>query len=280
MNNFIQRTLLFVIGLPLILFIIIYFDRYQHFGWFSLVLLASLAGSVESLHLFLPEPQKRDKYLIPLLGFLIPSAAVADHLFVFRVDLLLLSVLFSGVLILLSELISWESSSAANFPHRSAVLFASVFYPALFMAYMIRFAEFSSPLQLMLLFLLLNFANDTCAYLAGRFFGSRSRKIFAVSPKKTVVGFVGGFLGTVLLGGLYVYFIPPVSAPASLYVIFFILIAAAADVGDLFESALKRGAGIKDSGRIVPGRGGMLDSIDSLLFSAPFFYYIGVVIFT
>ncbi|MFW6344643.1 MAG: phosphatidate cytidylyltransferase, partial [Sediminispirochaetaceae bacterium] len=96
----------------------------------------------------------------------------------------------------------------------------------------------------------------------------------------TVTGFVGGFTGALLFGSVFVIYNPEMCAaswPARL--LFFLFIAAIADAGDLLESALKRGAEKKDSGKVVPGRGGMLDSIDSLLFSAPFFYYIGIILF-
>jgi phosphatidate cytidylyltransferase len=102
-----------------------------------------------------------------------------------------------------------------------------------------------------------------------------------VSPNKTLVGFIGGFLGALALGYLYVAAVPDLLGRASLsHGIFFLVIAVFGNLGDLLESALKRSAALKDSGSIIPGRGGVLDSIDSLLFSAPVYYYSIIIFFT
>jgi len=113
-------------------------------------------------------------------------------------------------------------------------------------------------------------ANDTLAYFAGRAFG-RHKLLERVSPKKTWEGFAGGAVGSVA-GALAVkaLLLPAVPAWACL------AMAAGGAVlgpaGDLAESLVKRGAGVKDSGRIIPGHGGLLDRIDALLFVAPWIY--------
>jgi phosphatidate cytidylyltransferase len=281
MTNFFQRTLLFLIGLPILLFIIIYFDRFSHLGWSFVVVATSALGTVESLSLFVPEPRRWERVLLPLFGALVPVAAVLDYLYGPRIQLMLLAFLCAAFLLLVIRLFTWGGEEISRFTGRTAALLAATIYPALFMAFLVRLAEFPEPLAAVLLFLVLNFGNDTCAYLAGRLFGSRSRHIFSVSPKKTLVGYIGGFGGAVLLGSLFALLCPELFGVAWYWRIpFFLIIAVIADVGDLVESALKRGAEKKDSGKVVPGRGGMLDSIDSLLFSAPFFYYIGLIIFT
>lgn len=280
MSNFFQRALLFVIGLPAILFVIIYFDRFSHLGWTLIIVLTSTFGSFESLKLFKPLPKLHEKIIIPLFGLLIPASAGADYLFTVPVSLFPLSLVAGTALVLFTQLVTWKKEEAFNFTGDTAALLGALLYPSIFMAYMVRLSEFTFALSGMLLFLVLNFSNDTCAYLAGRFLGSGSRRIFPVSPKKTVTGFVGGFIGALLFGSVFVIYNPEMCAaswPARL--LFFLFIAAIADAGDLLESALKRGAEKKDSGKVVPGRGGMLDSIDSLLFSAPFFYYIGIILF-
>jgi phosphatidate cytidylyltransferase len=78
----------------------------------------------------------------------------------------------------------------------------------------------------------------------------------------------------VVLGGLFVFFVPALSTALSLpkAIILSVLTAVVANIGDLIESAFKRSAKMKDSGTLIPGRGGLLDSIDSMLVAAPIFY--------
>lgn len=111
---------------------------------------------------------------------------------------------------------------------------------------------------------------DTGAYFAGRTFGRR--KLYElVSPKKTVEGFVGGLLASVG-GALAVRALGLPEVPALHAAALGLVGGAAAVAGDLSESMLKRAFGVKDSGRIMPGHGGLLDRIDSLLFVVPLLY--------
>jgi phosphatidate cytidylyltransferase len=118
--------------------------------------------------------------------------------------------------------------------------------------------------------LIVVFAGDTGAFYFGRHFGRR--KLYeAISPKKTWEGAIGGLGSSVLFGLLFLLIFS--HHPLNLNVfILILLLSGAGQVGDLAESMLKRNSGIKDSGRILPGHGGMLDRIDGLLFSIPFFF--------
>jgi phosphatidate cytidylyltransferase len=116
----------------------------------------------------------------------------------------------------------------------------------------------------------LSWAGDTAALYIGRPFG-KHKMAPRVSPAKSWEGAAGSVAGAMLFGGIYAhYLIPEVSAATALA-----LAGAgsvAGQVGDLCESALKRGAGMKDSGTLLPGHGGWLDRIDSSLFSVPAIY--------
>jgi phosphatidate cytidylyltransferase len=117
--------------------------------------------------------------------------------------------------------------------------------------------------------------SDSGAYFAGRFFG-RHLLFPGLSPKKTVEGSVGGLLATMLVVGFVsLQFLDFTVAKAA-------VIGAGVSVfsqtGDLFESALKRILDIKDLGHFLPGHGGVLDRIDSLLFTAPAVYYISLLV--
>lgn len=116
-----------------------------------------------------------------------------------------------------------------------------------------------------LLLILAVWSYDTGAYLVGRRFG-RERFLTHISPSKTYAGLVGGIVATtVVVGLLLVGLGQPVWHAAILGPI----AALAAQAGDLAESMLKRAAGAKDSGALIPGHGGMLDRVDSFLFAAP-----------
>jgi phosphatidate cytidylyltransferase len=123
--------------------------------------------------------------------------------------------------------------------------------------------------------LLLTWASDIGAYAVGRTVGGR-KLIPAVSPGKTVSGAVGGLVVTVIGAWLYVRFVLTPTALLTMtipgMVIFGALISVAAQIGDLTESLLKREAGVKDSSRLIPGHGGLLDRLDSLLFVLPVAY--------
>jgi phosphatidate cytidylyltransferase len=118
--------------------------------------------------------------------------------------------------------------------------------------------------------LLVNWAGDIGAYYVGRNFGRR-KLAEHISPQKTWEGAVGSLATSVLLAGAYLWrFLPGVGWPQ---IIGLTLAAnAAGQVGDLAESAMKRGASIKDSGAILPGHGGFLDRVDSTLFALPVIY--------
>lgn len=126
--------------------------------------------------------------------------------------------------------------------------------------------------------LIVIFANDTGAFYTGTFFGKRPLSP-NISPKKTIEGSLGGMATSMVAGFIFCQiFFNDLSL--SFYMIpGSFLLAAAGQVGDLFESAMKRASNIKDSGRILPGHGGILDRIDGLLMAVPVLYiYLAVVL--
>lgn len=116
--------------------------------------------------------------------------------------------------------------------------------------------------KLILLTFILIWLNDTGAYLTGCTFG-KHKLCERLSPKKTWEGFWGGLVITVIGAGLcgYLFF----SSQPWLYAVFGAFVSIFATFGDLFESLIKRSLGVKDSGKLIPGHGGILDRIDSLL---------------
>ena len=153
-----------------------------------------------------------------------------------------------------------------------ATLFASL-YPGLFLGFIVRLAGFGNPQWLLLTFFVAVFSNDTIAYLAGRLAGGRTALGLPASPTKTAVGYATGIGASVAALIVAQRLFPGAPHFGTLEAALGgVAMGVCAAVGDLLESALKRAAQVKDSGEIIPGRGGLLDSIDSLMLCAPLFY--------
>lgn len=116
---------------------------------------------------------------------------------------------------------------------------------------------------------------DTFAYLVGVKFGKH--KLTPISPKKSIEGSIGGIIGAVLLSIIYTYIISKIASVEISYIVISVIavvLSILSQIGDLAASSIKRYVGIKDFGKLIPGHGGMLDRIDSILFIAPYAYFL------
>ncbi|MFC2090334.1 phosphatidate cytidylyltransferase [Bacteroidota bacterium] len=160
----------------------------------------------------------------------------------------------------------------------SGMLFASVWIAGS-LSFYVALGFIDSPVHyqpvIMLIILGLIWVHDIAAYVTGSLFGKRTLAP-RISPGKTVEGFIGGILFNALAG--YVVFIITGKQTLLFWVLVAMVISMAATAGDLLESKLKREAGVKDSGSLIPGHGGMLDRFDSLFFSAPLVYMVFLII--
>lgn len=130
--------------------------------------------------------------------------------------------------------------------------------------------------EIIISILVIIWANDTFAYLVGITMGKN--KLFErISPKKTIEGFVGGAIFAVVAGILLAEFY--LHEPTIRWIIIAMIVSAFGTLGDLIESKFKRIAGVKDSGNIMPGHGGFLDRLDSIIFVAPFVYLFYQIIY-
>ncbi len=140
-------------------------------------------------------------------------------------------------------------------------------YIPLFLSYLVFLRNGSDGIAWIYFLLIIVFAGDTGAFYAGSYFG-KHKLCPSISPGKTIEGALGGLVSNIAAGSVFkYYFLATYSWPVS--VLLFICVGIAGQIGDLFESELKRSSGIKDSGSILPGHGGILDRIDALLFAAP-----------
>jgi len=151
----------------------------------------------------------------------------------------------------------------------SALLLIGVVYVFGCWKFALQLREYYSHHWLMYA-LLLNWAGDSGAYYIGRAFG-KHKMAPRVSPKKSWEGAAASVVTSVLVGGAYLFrFIPGMSIPAAIGLT--AVANVAGQLGDLAESAIKRGASVKDSSGILPGHGGFLDRVDSTLFTLPVIY--------
>jgi len=131
--------------------------------------------------------------------------------------------------------------------------------------------------QWLLVIMLIVMTNDSAAYYTGSAFG-KHRLYPLVSPKKSIEGALGGLVGSIG-GTLLAKFTFFPELPLADAVITAVVIGILGQTGDLFESLLKRSFGVKDSGNSIPGHGGVLDRMDSIIFAAPAMYYYVIYFF-
>ncbi|MBA3036050.1 MAG: phosphatidate cytidylyltransferase, partial [Desulfobacterium sp.] len=127
-------------------------------------------------------------------------------------------------------------------------------YIPLFLSYLVLIRNGSDGISWIYFLLIIVFAGDTGAFYTGSYLG-KHKLCPSVSPGKTIEGSIGGLVSNLVVGGIFKYFFLP-SYSWGISILLFICIGIAGQVGDLFESELKRSAGIKDSGSILPGHGG------------------------
>lgn len=147
----------------------------------------------------------------------------------------------------------------------------SLLYISLLLSYLILINHLDSGRKFLILLITVVWCVDTAAYYVGKHYG-RVRLTPTISPHKTIEGAFGGFFGGIAGAGIFWFlFLKETSLSYLFYTALGIGILG--QISDLSESLYKRWAGIKDSGGLLPGHGGILDRIDSLLFTAPFVYY-------
>ena len=145
-----------------------------------------------------------------------------------------------------------------------------IIYIPVSLGFLILIREGHSGTIWIFLLLAIIFAGDTSAYYVGSYLGRRKLSP-AISPGKTIEGAIGGLAANLAIGAIgKTFFLPDL--PWSISILFFLAVGIAGQLGDLFESEMKRSSNIKDSSHILPGHGGILDRIDALLFASPVAY--------
>lgn len=204
------------------------------------------------------------------VGFLVLTTALFFTV-ITEERLAVLAAATSSILYLAMVLMSVRKRTDLEYTmHLQAVGIMGFLYCGIFPGLALRTLFLGDGLIWFLGLLFIVFSGDTFAYLVGRTLGKR-KLLEPVSPKKTLEGSLGGLLGSSFAGALLQFtFLPEASLP--MMTVLAIATGIFAQMGDLFESLLKRVAEVKDSGSIMPGHGGVLDRIDGVLFAAPVYY--------
>ena len=204
------------------------------------------------------------KYFGVAVGMLIPLSIL------FKFELTRNWELFFIVLLLLALIImQFRRRQSAGVIVGISVTIFGVLYVAWFFSFMIKIRLLPNGMALAGALLLITKLNDIGAYLVGSRFG-KTPLIPRISPKKSVEGAFGGLFFSVLGGLASKPFLP---YSYSRIILISVVLGVLAQLGDLSESLMKRDCQVKDSGSLFPGLGGALDCIDSLLFTAPVFYF-------
>lgn len=269
MTSLAKRISTAVVALPLLFIIIFFLPQMNHLAFACVAIAACLFGVIEMNDMVGRKGKvSRVTYLSPLLmlfHFIVLyndlSRTFTYYLFVLLAAMVMIIQIFRG------EADGFETS--IDIASRSLLVLV---YPGLLSTFLIDLLFLEHSTSHILLFLSLVFGSDTFAYFSGMAFGRNNKGVVKVSPNKSVAGFVGGTLipGFLGLGAFMIWPEKFGSGALGGFVLGFVT-AVAGTLGDLLESTIKRSAGVKDSGFIIPGRGGILDSIDSLLVACPFF---------
>lgn len=263
MNTHMKRLVTALITIPPLIGIICFAPFYV---FDSLIMMAALAALHEFYRMIRPPVQKGLMIIIYLLIVFLFSSLI------FR-DLLYVAILPLFFMIPLAYILF--SSGGANLLKGDDVALTIVgpFYVCLPLMLLVLTARLPQGKLWLLYLLSVVFAGDTASFYVGRRFGKH--RLIRVSPGKTWEGTAGGLLANTAIAGVFGSLFFPALSLASIMVLG-ICIGASGQIGDLVESLFKRSADLKDSGTLLPGHGGLLDRIDSLLFAIPVLYlYVG-----
>lgn len=265
MNNFILRTITAVVFVIVIIGSVLF----SHWAFSALFLIVALAGYLEfasivrTLNAY---PSKITGSVTVIITYLVITLTAYSVIPTTALYFLLLV----PVIICINELFRKTGSTMANVA-TSVFGIAWIVVPLALLSGFFNLAEEVEWRQsgLLLGFFLILWIYDSGAYIFGSIFG-KHKMLERISPKKTWEGFAGGTLAGLLTAWLVSASFTEFSTPEWLLTALLIIIAGTA--GDLAESMFKRNAGIKDSGKILPGHGGILDRFDAVLLASPVVY--------
>lgn len=283
MSKVISRLAVFFIGIPIVL-AIIFADILNHLPMHLLITALVITGTSELYTMFRLKSPLLPRAYVVITSMLMPLMCcmysvlpeVAGVSFPFGIEIITYLFLAVFLFTLFIEVFFAKEFDSSIQKIASSVFI--IFYCGYLMTFVSRFTLYEAggkkvATAFLAVFVLMVFFCDSFGWLFGVLFGKSTRGIVKASPNKSLVGFIGGAAGSVGAGLLCRWYWSGIFTGSVLKIILLgISIALASIVGDLAESVFKRSCGVKDSGTIMPGRGGILDSIDSIIMAAPIFY--------
>lgn len=275
MSKLVQRLLVFFIGVPLVLSMV-FLNNYHHLLLHIAMIVVTIIATFEMYAMLSVHNTMQPKPFLITLTALLPVTGFICAFFSFSFDLLTYMLVCILLLVLLYEVFFPHKCKEEPFAlsnSRISSSFLLVIYSGFLMTFVSRMTIWTNSTAYLSVFLAMVFGCDSFAWLIGMLFGKGNRGLFLVSPNKSIAGFIGGILGTIGLSILGRFIFPEAfSGPLYKIIVLGLIASLSAIFGDLIESVLKRSAHYKDSGNVIPGRGGILDSIDSILLLAPVYY--------
>jgi len=286
MKKIIDRLLLFFIGIPVIFSIVYFLPYYNHLALNIAVIFFSGIGALELSSML----EKKLIHILKIESFIIGASAPLAVTLAVSFNLhqwIAPAIIMAGAFWSLISRVFSRKIEIERITNHITGCFSILVYPGFFMCWLILMSGWGNPAAI-LLFLFITFGNDSFAWLFGTLFGAKNRGIIKISPNKSIAGFIGGLLGSVIVAAavllIFTSHFPffgetSISSIILIAVIIGFCTGAAASIGDLAESAIKRSCDLKDSGNFMLGRGGVLDSIDSIAVAAPVFFFLYIRLF-
>lgn len=278
MKNVLSRILLVVVAIPSLVAVALLLPQANHTAMALVIIGFSVGAARELANMFLKSSISKGQYYLVLISVAVSGGLVhlgGLYTALSALELLALACLsicaFFGLALLPFTFPNQLEELPRCFANTQLVMFIMGYIGIPGSLLLIFLTSSVNAGFLVLWFCMIVFANDSLAWLVGVTIGRR-RGFIKVSPNKSLEGFIAGLAGGItgsLVGNTIFGF---TSGRTIELILLGILCGVAGIIGDLFESAIKRTVGVKDSGNTIPGRGGILDSYDNILFSAfPFF---------
>jgi len=260
-----KRILSGIIGLPIVALILIFGNIYVIDTVFAIVAIIAMHEYLNSF--------KGNNKPVKWIGYL--SCLVIVFLHIIPKEYLGYTLGISISVIIFSLFSKVIFSNMKTTVKDIMITFFGICYITLFLSFIPLLHGIENGKYLIWFILIAAWGTDTCAYFVGCKFGKH--KFSEISPKKSIEGCIGGTVGSVIIALIYAVCINKYVGLNISYLYISIIAAVlsiCSQLGDLSASSIKRTVGIKDFGNLIPGHGGMLDRIDSIIFIAPFAYFL------